>query len=124
MVPPADEGWELAAKRWYESLAGSGQAAFYQASDWATAWLLAESISRELAPQPIVVGKGESAEVEMYRMPPKGASLAAWLKGMTALMVTEGDRRRARLELEAPTSGEEVADVSELADYRRRLQSS
>ncbi len=57
-------------------------------------------------------------------MAPKGASLAAWLKGMAALMVTEGERRRAGLELQrGPTgvSGEEVGDVSELDEYRERL---
>lgn len=123
--PRVDPKWHPVAKRWFESLAGSGQAQFYEPSDWATAYLLAESISRELHPQPIVVGKGADAEVQMVTLPPKGTALAAWLKGMTALMVTEGDRRRAALELQRPAAGEaDDGKVSHLDDARRRLRES
>lgn len=105
VAPPPDPSWHQVASRWYESLKSSGQSVFYEDSDWATAYLLAETMSRSLS-------TGE---------PPTGAELTAWLKGMAPLMVTEGDRRRARLELERP-SGEEVpADVSELDEYRARL---
>jgi hypothetical protein len=97
------------ARRWFESLGRSGQSAFYVESDWSTAYMLAESMSREFN----------------LPDPPKAASLAAWFKGMSSLMVMEGDRRRVRLELERakPDEGEEEADVSEIAIYRRRLQS-
>lgn len=123
-VPDADPNWHPVALRWFESLAQSGQAAFYTASDWATAFVVAESMSRELKPQPLVVGRGEDATVEMVSMPPKGASLAAWLKAMSSLMVTEGDRRRAGLELDRAVGGEEATgDVSELDEYRQRLRS-
>jgi hypothetical protein len=107
-VPPADEAWHPVARRWFESLAESGQSAFYEPSDWATAQLLAESMSRDLL-------TGE---------PVRGAALAAWLKGMSSLLVTEGDRRRVQVELIRPSGEEGDADVSELAEYRRRLQSS
>lgn len=123
-VPDADPNWHPVALRWFESLAQSGQSAFYTASDWATAFVVAESMSRELKPQPLVVGRGEDATVEMVSMPPKGASLAAWLKAMSSLMVTEGDRRRAGLELDRAVGGEEATgDVSELDEYRQRLRS-
>jgi hypothetical protein len=122
-APEPDEDWHPVARRWFESLGRSGQAAFYQASDWETAWVLAESISRELKPQPMVVGKGDAAEIEWVSLPPKGASLAAWLKGFTALLATEGDRRRARVELTRPGLEEAPQDVSELDEYRRRLRS-
>lgn len=123
-VPEADPSWHPVAVRWFESLADSGQSAFYEPSDWALAFVLAESISRELQPQPVVVGKGDDARVEMFAMPPKGASLAAWLKGMTALMVSEGDRRRMRIELSRPAApeGEEAENVSELDEWRQRLR--
>lgn len=121
-VPEADPEWHPVALRWFESLAKSGQSVFYEPSDWLTAFMLAESMSRELKPQTVVDKEGN---VHMVSLPPKGASLAAWLKGMTTLMVTEGDRRRARLELFRPSAGgEEDADVSELDDYRRRLRDS
>ncbi|MDP1795203.1 MAG: hypothetical protein Q8K63_13790 [Acidimicrobiales bacterium] len=123
-VPAADAKWHPVARRWYQSLKKSGQAAFYEPSDWATAFLVAESISRELMPQPMSVGVGDAAHIEMVKLPPKGASLAAWLKAMSSLMVTEGDRRRMHLELERGVADDgEGADVSDIADYRRRLES-
>lgn len=123
-VPAADPEWHPVARRWFESLAGSGQSRFYEPSDWAAAYVLAESISREFKPQPFTVGKGDDAHFEMVEMAPKGASLAAWLKGMAALMVTEGERRRAGLELQrgpVGANGVEVGDVSELDEWRDRL---
>ena len=112
--------WHPVAKRIYQSAAQSGQARFYEESDWATLYLLCESIDRELKPQ--VVGMVEGEPVTRA-IPPKGASLAAWSKLMTSLLFTEGDRRRAQLELVRPDAGggEEVAGVSELEEYRRRL---
>ena len=120
-VPPPDPEWHPVAARWFESLAESGQAVFYEPSDWGTAYVIAESISREMKPQ--VVGTTEDGEPVWASKPPTGAAISAWLQGMTALMVTEGDRRRARLELHRPQpSGEEVdADVSDLDRYRSRI---
>jgi hypothetical protein len=94
----ADENWHPIAQMWYESLAHSGQKIFYQPSDWAVAFLLAESISRDLKPQ--FVGISETDGPIYETIPLKGASLAAYLKGFTALMATEGDRRRMQIELE------------------------
>ena len=122
--PVADPDWHPVATAWFESLGASGQSHFYEPSDWATAVVLAESISRELHPQPVVVGSGKDAYVEMQSLPPKAASIAAWLKGMTALLATEGDRRRAALELQRPKPrGEEASgDVSWIDDARQRLR--
>lgn len=121
--PPTNGKWHPVAKRWFQSLRDSGQAKFYEPSDWATAYLIAEAMSRELQPQP--VGTTEDGKVVMASLPPKGASLSAWLRAMTSLMVTEGDRRRLRLELQRPDDGdEEATSVSELDEYRRRLSSS
>jgi hypothetical protein len=121
--PPPHEKWHPIAKQWYESLARSGQSAFYEASDWATAFLVAESISRDLKPQPIGVDP-ETGEPVMAVIPLKGASLAAYLRAMTALMVTEGDRRRAGLELRRASAGQEqqeVPGVARLDEFRRRF---
>lgn len=121
--PPVNGKWHPVAKRWFQSLRESGQAKFYEPSDWATAYLIAEAMSRELQPQP--VGTTDDGKVLMASLPPKGASLSAWLRAMTSLMVTEGDRRRLRLELQRPDEGdEEATSVSELDEYRRRLTSS
>jgi hypothetical protein len=96
---PADEKWHPVAKQWYESLARSGQRIYYQPSDWAIAYVLAESLSLDMKPQFVGINE-ETGEVMMERIPLKGASLAAYLKGFTALLATEGDRRRLALELE------------------------
>lgn len=104
-VPPAKRSWAPAAKRWYESLARSGQAQWYEPSDWAMAWFMAESMSRDLRPK--FVGTNKQGKPVMVSMPINGSSMAAYLKGMTALLVTEGDRRRARVELERPDVGDD-----------------
>lgn len=125
-VPAADKKWHPVAARWYRSLKTSGQAVFYEPSDWAVAFLIAEAMSRELKPQPVVSVIDGEQHVEMCTLPPKGASLAAWLKAMTSLMVTEGDRRRLHLELErgAPAVEGEDASVAYLDEFRGRAQSS
>lgn len=106
-IPEANPSWHPIALRWYESLAKSGQSVFYEPSDWMTAWVVAESMSLELS-------TGE---------PPKAASLTAWLKAMSVLMVTEGDRRRMRLELDRPATEEgEGGDVTYFDDAARRLR--
>ena len=99
-VPKADPDWHPTAKRIYQSLRRSGQAAFYEPSDWAAAYLIAESISRDLNPQFVGVTAGPHSEPIFESIPLKGASLAAYLKAFGALLMTEGDRRRARVELE------------------------
>ena len=90
--PPADESWHEMARAWYESLAESGQARFYQPSDWQTARIWAEVLSRQLA------GGRVSAQM-----------IAAWAGAATELLTTEGARRRARLELEVPAEDEDEA---------------
>jgi len=118
--PPAGNAkWHPAAKRWYEALAESGQAAFYEPSDWATAYVIAESMSRDLRPQPIGVDR-DTGDPVMALVPIKGTNLAAYLRAMTSLLVTEGDRRRARVELERGGEAEAHPDVPNIDDYRRR----
>lgn len=120
-VPSPDDDWHPLAKRWYESLAESGQSAFYEPSDWATAVLIAESISRELKPQGLVY-QGEV--VSYHTMTVKPGALGAWLKAMTDLMVTEGARRRAAMELQRPQADDgsgAPAPVTSLSSWRQQL---
>lgn len=121
-VPEADPEWHPVARQWFESLARSGQSHWYEPSDWATAFVVAEAMSRELNPQPLVVASGKEASIEMVSMPPKSASIAAWLKAATALLVTEGDRRRMSMELQRPVAEEGDDDVAWLDDARLRLR--
>lgn len=119
-APAADEAWHPIAKRWYESLQASAQKQWYEPSDWATAYLVAESISRDLRPQ--VVGITERGEVVTEVIPLKGSSLAAYLRAMGNLLTTEGDRRRASVELQRETAdaGEEHADAT-VTDIASRI---
>jgi len=123
-APDVDENWHAVAKRWYESLADSGQSHYYEPSDWAMAYMLAESMSRDLEPQVVAVPE-KTGEPVYAKVPMKGASLAAYLKGMTSLLVSEADRRRANIELQrfTPTPDpekEEAAKVATLDEYRKR----
>jgi hypothetical protein len=119
VAPDPDPEWHPIALRWFEALGRSGQSAFYQESDWLTAFAVAESMSREFRPQPVVSKDGD---VRMVLMPPKASALTAWLKAASSLLVMEGDRRRAGLELDLPRAdGEEVADVSDLGSWRSRV---
>lgn len=79
-APPLREGLHPLAVEWYESLARSGQSRFYEPSDWAAAMVLAEAI-------------------DQYGRRPQSTMLANILTGFQTLLVTEGDRRRMRLEL-------------------------
>ena len=105
-VPAADDDWHFIAQEWYLSLEDSGQSHFYEQSDWWYAYMLAENLSRML--KPVFVGMEETwnstaqsmeKRAKMLRAPFKGGELSAMLHGMTNLLVTEGDRRRMRLEL-------------------------
>ena len=92
------------AQRFWESLRRSGQSQFYEPSDWAAAELVVVAI-------------------DTFVRKPSAMLLASIQSAMSNLLVTEGDRRRARLELQRVTEEPEEADVSELAEYRRRASS-
>jgi hypothetical protein len=123
VVAPEPNGeWHEVAHRWYLSLAASGQSRFYEPSDWATAYLIAESMSRDLNEQ--VVGITDSGTKVYAEIPLKGASLSAYLKAFSNLLTTEGDRRRASIELQRGlvVDPDEDASVTALADYRAALE--
>ena len=118
-IPTADPKWHPTARLIYESLPSSGQAKFYEPSDWSTAYLLAESLSRDLKPQSI--GITEDGKVIRACVPLKGASLAAYLKGFAALGVTEGDRRRMGIEIDRKAKKPALTAVTVMDEYRESL---
>ena len=119
-IPPADPKWHPTARLIYDSLPTSGQAKFYEPSDWSTAYLLAESLSRDLKPQSI--GITDEGKVIRAYVPLKGASLAAYLKGFAALGVTEGDRRRMGIEIDRKATKPELAAVTVMDEYRESFK--
>ncbi|WP_245876964.1 hypothetical protein [Streptomyces uncialis] len=106
VLPDPDPLWHPIAADWYLSLRESGQAAFYEPSDWAMARYAAELMSRGLCSD----------------RPPNGQYVAALNSVMASLLATEGDRRRARIELERkPTARQAPASVTAIADYRSSI---
>ena len=105
-LPDADPLWHPIASDWYLSLRESGQAAFYQPSDWAVARYAADLMSKVLTSE-----RG-----------PNGQLVAALNSVMSSLLTTEGDRRRARMELERKPAGKQApASVTAIADYRSSI---
>jgi hypothetical protein len=105
-LPDPDDLWHPIASDWYLSLRESGQAVFYQPSDWAMARYAAELMSRLLASD----------------RAPNGQLVAALNSVMASLLTTEGDRRRARMELERkPVAKQAPASVTAIADYRSSI---
>ena len=100
-IPTAEEDWHPIPKLIFDSFTRSGQSIFYEPSDWATIFVLCETLDRELKPQPVVKTDADGNQtIEMHELPLKGATLNAVLKGMGSVMATEGERRKLRIELE------------------------
>lgn len=103
--PEPSEEWHPIAKNWYLSLAESGQAIFYEPSDWTTAVYVAEAMSRNLDSEKL-----------------SGHLFQAVITASSSLLVTEGDRRRLRLELtRAEVKDTESAGVTALRDYKKSI---
>lgn len=101
-VPPVDKDWHPRATQWYRSLAKSGMRDYYELSDYETARILCDAMT------------------EYYKRP-TAMMLATILQGMNALGVTEGERRRMRIELEDRKEPETPASVTALSSYRAAL---
>ncbi|AKY03315.1 minor tail protein [Streptomyces phage Caliburn] len=103
-IPNADRDWHPIAKRLWDSLKTSGQADYYQNSDWAFAWSLCEDLS-------------------YYKKSGKrsGQMLQTIYSAFERLLVAEGDRRRVRIELHEPEPETTPASVLAIADYKKEL---
>ena len=101
--PGASQDWHPRARAWFQSLKKSGQAQFYEASDWQQAMVVAELLSRELSK--------DRASAQMVQ---------ALFGQMTELLTTEGARRRVRLELDRVEDDGDDAAVTALDDFRRQ----
>lgn len=108
-APEADPEWHPVAAKLYEGMRRSGQRVYYEPSDWALAYVLCEHLTRELNPKFVGMGKRHVGETDrglpimedesVFETVPVG-SFAAIMKAMEKLMVSEPDRRRARIEIE------------------------
>lgn len=122
--PEADDEWHPIVLDLYDSLSRSGQKIFYEASDWAVARVLCESLSRDLKAQWMNVGSAEEPDMRQIEQPLKGANLSAYLKGFSVLGMTEGDRRRMSIELSRKPklgAGDLPAGVTDIATAREGM---
>lgn len=101
-----DPEWHPIAKRFYESLAESGQSRFYEPSDWAYAYSVMEDLSN-------------------YKNSParSGVLHSSIMSSLSGLLVTEGDRRRVSLELTRvdPTEAHSSDKVTVMDEWKQRL---
>lgn len=131
---PADPGWTEPLRRMWESLAQSGQASFYQASDWAYAWFVFDEVNVYRKPAPVMItdpddprkkrriqSVDENGEPEFYENhKPSGQMFQAIMSALSSLGMTEGDRRRMRIELEDKPEKDD-AEVLAIAEYQDLL---
>lgn len=103
-VPELREGLHPLAAEVVDTLAGSAQSRFFEPSDWWLAKLLAEAVDDYMA------GRRSATKLAEIR------ALA------TELMMSEGQRRRLRLEIDRDAGGsDEDAQVTAIDEYRRDL---
>lgn len=100
--PPVKGSWHPIAKRWFKALDESAQSRFYEPSDWATAYYVAEAMTINLE-----AGRFSS---ELFK---------AVMSAQSELLTTEGARRRVRVEIEREIETSE--GVTAIDEYRRRL---
>jgi len=104
--PPPQPGWHPIAQMWYMALGESGQAIFYEPSDWAAAQYVAEVVSINLS--------SPKFSAQLF--------VGAW-SAMNDLMTTEGSRRRVRVELERAQGEANAAarDQAVILEYHSRV---
>ncbi|MFC3504456.1 hypothetical protein ACFOOK_26290 [Micromonospora krabiensis] len=103
-VPDPDEGWHPIARLLWNATLESGQADFYESSDYAFLYSICDDVS-------------------YYKRQGKrsGQMLASIYSAMENLLVTEGARRRVRVELQDEEEAEDDAVVTQMDDYKRSL---
>lgn len=103
-IPSRRNSWSANARKWYESLGTSGQADFFQDSDWAFALFIADEMT--------------DYSKQARKSPEK---LKALIDAMARLGTTEVDRLKSRIELQAPAEVEESVGEAAVADYKAQL---
>lgn len=100
-----DPDWHPIAIRLYESVGTSGQSRFYQDSDWALLYSICDDLSHYK---------------NSYKR--SGQMLQSIMSSLQDLAVSEGARRRIRIELVEPAAENDApAEVAIMDDYRQGL---
>lgn len=106
-VPAADREWHPIAKRLWNAAKRSGQSRFYEPSDWLMLFSLCDDLS-----------------YYKTRNVRSGQMLQAIMSGLTSLLLTEGDRRRVRIELDdgVGSEGELSLGEAQVIEWSRVFQ--
>lgn len=103
-IPPVDQNWHKRAKELYRSLKTSGQADYYQDSDWAYARILCDYLTN-------------------WYQNPRAMDGANIEQMMSKLGMTEGARRQTlRIELDLPEEEKPDAQLVAIASYQDMLK--
>lgn len=102
----ANPDWCPAVRRLWDSMEESGQARFYERSDWAFAMLIFDQLNE------YVLSERKNGQI-----------LSSLLSSLTSLLLTEGDRRRAGIELSRASDGSsgDDAQVTMMREWQRRM---
>jgi len=104
-VPAPNPNWHPIAGDWYASLVESGQAIYFEPSDWQAARFVAEVMSKNLKQKRF-----------------SSVLFAAVWAAMNDLLTTEASRRRVRMEIErGDVDHGQPAGVTAIADYRKAV---
>lgn len=97
------------ARALYESLRTSGQARYYEPSDWQRARVMVFLLSQQL-----------------WTGRPSATMYAALQSDMDALLISEAERRRVRMEIDraVPDTSADDARVAQMARYRKATGSA
>lgn len=102
-IPNANPEWDATVKRLYKSMRTSGQSCYFQNSDWSFAYIVLDMLNDQR----------KAAR-------PSAQMMATIMQGLDKLLLTEAERRRARIEL-IPPGDEDDASVTAVADYKKKL---
>lgn len=103
--PPMPRGLHPIARNAWRALEQSGQAQYFEPTDWAASRLLVEQLSRELA-------KDKPITASAFRV--------IW-DAMQSLLMTESSRRRVRMEVDRVKPVEEAPPgIALIAEFKRQ----
>lgn len=128
LVPNPNPEWHEIVRTAWDALDSSGMADFYQNTDWAYAYIVLEELNAYLMPgidrKASEQASKEAGEDVVVRYPERrlsGMTFTAIMSALQSLGMTEGDRRRMRIELEAPKPEERSAQLIAIDGYRDLL---
>lgn len=102
-IPEPDPDWHPIARMLWDAALESGQSDFYQSTDWVFLYSVCEDLTH----------------YKSWDGKRNGQLLSTIYSALSELLITEGARRRVRIELEVPST--EVAEVVDMDERRRRL---